>query len=318
MSAINNIDFSREQFLSLGYEEKCAIYRHANLAGNLPLVERLNDFGMKPKDYRIYSPSIISPFMDIATKRSALHNYLQHLRSQNRLLGQTEFNTLPHNIIWLKKYSFSRILGCDHIARIINEFAIKHFSVPKKIAVLKSEKSDITFKGSFYDKGYYNLETNNLDVYAEEVSSCDRKLSNEEMDELFLLIEKSRYTDLWPANFIIAEKATYLIDTEFNSFSHSINWTKLKRFMSIVKDRQYLEEMIQERIQKKSEPFEEDRFNFHTIQMILRTLQKNPNPEDEEPKKIYHNYLYVGGDVLGTDGMHPDIYTFSLKEILPA
>ena len=82
------------------------------------------------------------------------------------------------------------------------------------MAVIKADTSSIKIKIDRYN-GYYNAEQ--FDVYAEKIPSVDRKISEVERDELFLLFSKLFTDRVSPKNYIIAEDGVYIIDTAFTN-----------------------------------------------------------------------------------------------------
>ena len=132
-----NNNFTDEEFLSLGPKEQAEIYRQANLDYRVSLVTRLNLLGMK-QEVSAQPPAIISSCMDVATKHEIILGYLKQLRATNRLFTQEEFSEKFKKDKWVKKYSFDRLLGRDHLLNKISELGLNYFKVPQKLLVIKS------------------------------------------------------------------------------------------------------------------------------------------------------------------------------------
>jgi hypothetical protein len=90
---INSI-FSIQDFSTLETMSKRALYQEANESHNVNLVRQLNDLGMKPKVPSFSGPTIISNFMDIATKYDIILGFLKKLRQTNRLLIEYDYLAL--------------------------------------------------------------------------------------------------------------------------------------------------------------------------------------------------------------------------------
>ncbi len=126
---LNTNSFSLQNFSKLDIMSQRAIYQEANEKDNVDLVRQLNDLGMKPQIPSFSGPSIISNFMDVATKYDTILPFLKNLRQTNRLLTEKEFQSLSGKT-WFEKNKLSRILGCDHLLQKIRESQLKHFKVP--------------------------------------------------------------------------------------------------------------------------------------------------------------------------------------------
>lgn len=187
---------------------------------------------MKPSVPSFIGPTIISNFMDIATKHDIILHFLKELRKSNRLLTMREFRSLPSKG-WVKKDQLNRILGCDHLMQKIRENNLKHIKVPLKVAVVKQTKS-LKVSGWHYIDNLYDIQSDQIRIYAERITSVDRKLSREEIDEIIQVIATSQFADLWPSNIVLADDGIYFIDTEFKSFTGSLCWANMERFESLV------------------------------------------------------------------------------------
>ncbi|NGX43168.1 MAG: hypothetical protein K940chlam7_01459 [Chlamydiae bacterium] len=321
--------FTDEEFLSLESRSKTQFYRQANLEHRVPLVTRLNSLGMKQMTPTISGPSIISPLMDIATKHEIIINYLKHLRETSRLFTREEFQSFSKNNKWLKKSGIDRLLGSDHLSVKITELGLKYLKVPRKLVVMKSPIDDqsLVVKGWQYGEGLYDLDSDQLEVYAEQIKSTERNLRREEIDELIKLIASANFVDLWPQNFVITKDNIYVIDTEFKSFNGRIEWAKMTRFLSIIKpeDETYFNRQVEE---KCSKPNKKDDLNCkgyneikNTLRMISNFAEDNKLEKKEvklkqKLEKIVADYRRVGEDEVGTRWLRPRTFTFPLGEVI--
>jgi tRNA A-37 threonylcarbamoyl transferase component Bud32 len=186
--------------------------------------------------------------------------------------------------------------------------------VPLKIAVIQTTQSfNIT---GWQTSELYDIYTPEITVYAEKIRQVDRKLSREEIDELIQLIAKAHFLDLWPQNIVVAKEGVYFIDTEFKSFDGSIQWEKMVRFQSLIKeeDRGYFNEKVE--AQEKEYKIKEI-YSFKSLKAILRKRKLESYPG--EMKKFEEDVLnlkYVGAEKAGNDWISPNRFTFHLNEIL--
>lgn len=320
-AAINSI-FSIQDWNTLEAMPKKALYQEANESQNVDLVRKLNGFGMKPEVPNFSGPTIISNFMDIATKYDTILGFLKELRRSNRLLSEQEFQPLSTKK-WIKKSMLSRILGCDHLLRKIMEKELKHMKIPLKIAVVEDAEL-LKVSGYEYSDNLYDLYSDQIKIYAEKINSVERKLSRDEIDELIQVIAIANFLDLWPENIVIAKDGVYFIDTEFKSFAGSICWGKLGRFESLVdeNDKVYFKEKLEEKMNEPEIIKENNGYNY--IKNILRIFKKHPESslEETDRKEIeeIENKIfcleYVGAKEAGTSWMKPNNFLFNLKDIL--
>jgi len=301
---------------------KRALYQEANEKHNVDLVSQLNESGMKPKIPCFSGPTIISSYMDIATKHGIILHFLKELRETNRLLNEREFQSLSSKK-WIKKdIVLSRILGCDHLIQKIMEGDLQHIKVPLKIAVVEEVES-LKVSGHDYRDGLYDIYSTQIKIYAETVPSVDRKLSRDEIDELIHVITTSNFTDLLPENIIVAEDGIYFIDTEFKSFAGKIRWKKMERFKSLIDthDKEYFAEKIKSKV---NEPDIKKEINgYNNLEGLLEFFESSSQATKDqsinlinEIKKIISDLDYVGAKKAGSDWLHPNKFSFNLRTIL--
>ncbi len=322
MNATINSSFSIQDFSSLEMMSKRAIYQEANESHNVDLVRQLNDLGMKPKIPSFSGPTIISNFMDIATKYDTILVFLKELRQTNRLLTEKEFQPLSAKK-WFQKSSLSRMLGCDHLMRKIMENQLTHMKIPLKVAVVKNTES-LEVRGWEYSDNLYELHSDQVKIYAEKIKRVERKLSRDEIDELIQVIATANFLDLWPENIVIAKDGVYFIDTEFKSFAGSICWGKLGRFESLIdeKDKAYFKEKVEEKMNEPETIKENNGYNY--LKNILRifkrlpesSLEETDRKEIEEIENKICNLEYVGAKEVGSSWIKPNSFSFNLKDIL--
>jgi|GEM_PF-1787958 hypothetical protein len=254
IKVFQNSDFSDEEFLSLSPETKSLVYRTANHFNKVALVGRLHFLGMTPPEYPIESLDLIHQYMDSALVSKTIIDFLINLRREGRLLTQEEFDNELDNS-YIKKRDFTRILGHDRIKNLTEKLQLKHIKVPEKIAVLESE-DELCVKVQAVT-GEITIAGHEISIYAQNINQDKRFISREEILELFSIIEASNFIDLCPENFLIAADGIYFIDTEFRSFSGTIDWKKMKRLECYIEkeDREWFFELIQDRIKtQKNEP----------------------------------------------------------------
>lgn len=269
------------------------IYQTANENKDFDLVRRLNAEGLAPVIDMEAGPSILSPFMDIATKQDVLEGFLKNLRETHRLFTQTEFTSLngPH---WVKKRDITRISGAQFIKDKSNELGLKHIHVPHKIAVI-SEEEPLTMYLS-QSSGYVHYDNEDIQIYAKRIVSENRTLTREEIDELIAIIQATNFSDLNPSNIVVAKDGIYFIDTELKSFENNIMWGKLGRFFSLIaeEDKEYFKQKVEE---KKNTP---------TTPRLKSYVDLNDFPDPE----LLSRYKYVGMEKHGSSYWEPTTITF--------
>ncbi len=309
MSSISYIELSRltnDQFLSLNDEEKTEIYQQANMDGNIQLVARLNFLGMKPAEVPVRQPSIISECMDVATQSSTILEYLKTLYKDGRLIVGT--GNLPEDCNWMNKGpKFERLLGRDYLAQMITQLGLQRVRVPRKVVVAHNPTISVE---CWNDQYMFHMESNEMTVFAERVSSVSRKLTREEIDDLIRLIAAANFTDLWPANIALSEDHVYVIDTETKSFKGNVCWDKIHRFKGLVKseDIRYFEDRIIE-----MEKLDTGKWYYQfwdgtkTCKMDRRAKYENEIDITEQ------QYMYVGGRSSGP--YSPLVFKYSIDEL---
>lgn len=220
---------SATEFGLLSTQEKLDLYRKANIEGNYDLVVVLNKLGMQQSVPVAVAPGIISPMMDIVTKRATLLGYLQNLRQQGRLFMKDEFVQCEETQ-WVKKsQGFERVLGADLIQQKSEELGLNRIKVPKKILVIRNpsaNQDELKIRGWCGEENLYHIISDDLPAkddivkiqfYAQRVKPVSRCMTREEIDEFFEIIEATNFVDMWPSNVWFCEDGVYFIDTEFKS-----------------------------------------------------------------------------------------------------
>ena len=252
VKVFKKINFTNEEFLSLSLHTQKLIYRTANSFYNIVLVNRLNSLEQDPEKKSICRPGIISCFMDVASVRREILSFLVNLRKRGELLTKKEMENLNSEHTWRVKQDFTRILGRQHLLDVIDQKKFKYIKVPEKKVVLEREHSTLSFKLTEYNpySGLIDLGCEDVSIYAQEIQRKERFLCREEIVELFAAIKASNCVDLWNTNFIISDNGIYFIDTEFKSFSGSIEWDKMLRLECFISetDKQWFRELVQEQI----------------------------------------------------------------------
>ncbi len=295
------------------------IYQEANESHNVDLVRQLNASGMKPKFPVFTGPTIVSNFMDIATKYDVILSFMKELRQTNKLLTEKEFCSL-HEKKWVKKHSFSRMLGADYLTKIITENHSTHIKVPLKVAVISEEEKSIQMDGWECRHNLYDISCNKMTIYAEKIQKINRKLTRNEIDELIVIILAANFVDLWPENFVMGEDGVYCIDTEFKSFSGSICWEKMGRFDSLVEenDKTYFQQKVEEKMEEPKCRKQDDGYDI--LRDRLETY-KELSPEKYRDKILeierkISDLEYVGAKKVGSDWLHPNKFSFPIQDIL--
>lgn len=298
-------------------------YQKANEAQNVDLVRELNNLGLKPETCAVFSPSIISTFMDIATKYDIIREYFQKLRVNKRLFTESEFKDLSSRK-WICKTKLSRLLGCDHLMLKIDELGLSRMKVPLKIAVIP-DADTLKIEGYDYTNNFYDFNSTDIKIYAEEIRKVNRKLTRQEIDELIQLIAAANFVDIWPENFVIAEDGLYFIDTEFKSFEKVTLWDKLKRFEGSIddEDKAYFQAKIKEKITQPRVIREINDYsvlsNVHMLyesKMDMGILNPNEKAKANEVKQKVLSLQYVGLKKAGYDWLNPNVFSFNVKDIL--
>ena len=305
MSATHGaVELNRNLFFQLPEREQEKLYRDANIKADCKAVEAMNEWGMHQK-FPLYGPAIISGYMDVATQRGIINDKLKQLQQQGRLLEHHQFEVTN---AWIKKSQLGRILGRDYLEEKIQLLALKYMKVPNKIAVFKeaanSSKLVIKlFQGVHFDE----TESDQLDIYAERIKPIDRKLTNEEVEELFKLLAASGYADITSENFIIAADGLYFIDTEFSAFAEEPDWSKLKRLASKVESPEFLQQLITTKTESATLPScELKNSHYGMIKRIIQIYEKackDGGIESEEleilqqARELEALYKRVGADV---------------------
>ncbi len=322
MVASINSNFSIENFSALEITAKRVVYQEANESHDVSLVRELNSLGMKPEVPSFSGPTIISNFMDIATKHDTILGFLKKLRQSNRLLTEKEFQSSLSEKKWFQKSNLSRILGCNHLMIVIMENKLKHIKVPIKIAVVEDVEL-LKISGWEAYSGYYEIHSDQIKIYAEAIKPIERKLSRDEINELIQAIVKAKFIDLWPENIVVAEDGVYFIDTEFKSFNGSICWEKMGRFESVIseEDKTYFQKKVREKMEEPKSKEKNCGYNFFEsvldmIKEFPQSLIEKSKDKIEKIKAIVLNLEYVGAKKVGVTYNSPNKFVFNLKNII--
>lgn len=321
MNELSSVNFFSQNFSAFEISTKKEIYKEANENHKVDLVRQLNDLGMKPEVPSFSSPTIISSFMDIATKYDVIRDFLRQLRQTNRLLTEKEFESLDNKNL-VQKTNLNRLLGHSHLMEKINENNLKFMKVPYKIAVIEGVET-IEIRGATINYDLYGFDSDQIKIYSEKIEPINRKITRDEIDEFIIIIAISNFTDLWPENIIVAKDGIYFIDTELKSFLGYTEWgNKLKRFKKLIsqEDKIYFKEKINKELEKPNLLKENNEY-LH-LKMELKSLNrlKDKGLEDEdEIKKIERKITaleYVGTSKSGFNIVFPNIFTFKVKDII--
>lgn len=302
---------STQSFSCLDILTKKKIYQEANEFQDIKRVRQMNEWGMKPEVPHFTGPTFVSSYMDIATKHDIILAFFKRLRDQNRLLTEGEFQMLSDKK-WILKYRIDRIMGCDFLQEIILEKQLKYMKVPLKILVV-DECEFVGVEGFECGNNAYNISSDKIKVYSERITPVQRKLTRDEIDELIQLIAAANFTDIQLDNIILTKEGVYNVDTEFKSFSHSINWDKLRRIDPLIdgEDKEYFLEQIEDK--RKAPQKEVDDNEYWRLQHILKYVQD----EDmiKELKDKISRLEYVGAKESGSSSK-PNLFSFALNSIL--
>lgn len=320
---LKNLDFRDEEFLALDSRTKRLVFRTANNVINIQFVERLNRLGMHTSEFSIKAPSILSELMDVAAIHRTIFQFLIQLRQENRFLTKEEFADQSSLNSWVEKSNFTRILGSNHISQLGQKLGLKYIKVPEKKAVLASkDMSSITFTLCRYGEGLIYLDSGDLGVCAQKIQQVNRFLSREEITELFTVIDATNFLDLHNHNFIVGADGIYFIDTEFKSFSGTIQWHKMHRLTGYisVEDRDWFAQLIDEKIEKQKEEMGNDLYTYGEARMLLGVVKKEQakgiastsiDPDTIlKCRSIFNSCKLVGSDKLRR------MFTFPLQDII--
>lgn len=235
VAIMDSIEFEDQVFSALSKEMQEHVYRMANVHQATCLVEKLNRLGMKGrcavKDP--YPCDVLNKAMDVVQAKETLFLFLHDLRNKNLLMLENEFDAYQKEtgVCFVRKGSLGRLIGRCKVERAICALKLKHIKVPKKIAVVNPASNEISI-GT--ETGRCKIYSNDMTVYAERITGCDRLLPWEEMQELLTLLKYVKFGDIWSHNFIIAEDGVYLIDMEDKSFELPFEYQKLNRLTDMI------------------------------------------------------------------------------------
>jgi len=218
--------FEDAAFTTLDPELKSLIYRVANMYMREALVMKLNGLGMgsqEPLWFAHPGLDVVAPNMDCITARESIQAFLTDLRRQGLLMTKEEFSQLDQSKYMSKTAQVGRILGRDFIERTAKKLGLTHIKAPKKVAVIELNSSVLgnpepRTNVAISVVGSFELKSQNLEIYAERITSVRRTVSREEMSELLTLLAAVRYSDFLGDNLMIAQDGIYIIDTEFHNF----------------------------------------------------------------------------------------------------
>lgn len=304
---------SLEKDVSQSHEtDRKKAYQQANEKNDIDLVRSLNMLGLQSRVPIFSTLTIVSNYMDIATKYNVIFKYLKELSNSNKLISEQQFRSLPEEEWINKRGNFSRILGCDHLQKIIHENRLEYIKVPEKIVVIKKEDPYLTIHGFDYgEENLYSITCEQIEIYAKKIKPVDRKVSRREIDEVFKIIKIANFTD-FETNFIIAQDGIYFIDTEFKSFCGHVNWKhpflfRIFRYYISEQDMEYFEAQIEE-YSKSMRPKKD--YSYFQIAYGHRGLQ------EDEIKDRVAQFEYVGLAKIGHSRDKPNIFSFNLRDIM--
>lgn len=329
-----NINTSINNYNSFSEQDTRSLYQQANEEHNVDLVRTLNHEGLQETDLPpVRAPSIISNYMDIATKSDIILRFFQDLRKSGQFLSREEFMSLKDKTWRYKDKKLCRIIGCEHLKKVIQENKLKHIKVPRKVAVFDEGNKSIEVKGySFGSRDHYQFYSDQVEVHAEHIESVNRKISREEIDELIQAIACSNFGDLWPQNFMIAQDGIYFIDTELKSFDGPIEWRNMGRFNQHIKkeDMDYFKEVIDKKIVGgRKESYIQQEYDFPSYDTIEKEiedfdliLKKGHVPDDYEHEMLEESHElrklleYVGAKKVGTTFFKPNLFQYEKTDLL--
>ena len=303
--------FSDAQFLAMDMSERETIYRQANLEMRLDLVARLNGLGMK-EEVQAISPSLVSPRMDIVTKRGRILDFFRGIHAESRLLRE------PPGEGWMnKKTMICRVYCQQHLQRTISKLGLKYIKTPQKVVVIEGDR--FTAKGYVscgVGMGRYNLYSDDAVVYAREIKAVDRKITRIEVDEFIAMIADSNFTDLNVENFILATDGIYAIDTELKSFDGPIRWGKVGRFEEWIapEDLDYFQSEVTKRMEGSKESNRPIIKAFKRDQWEMLEFLMDGGIEVDQA--LVTSFRRVGADIRENWHLDPLQFTFSMEEIL--
>lgn len=167
-------------------------------------------------------------------ERGVLEHFLRKLREERCLLTVDEFSLEKKE--WFGKGSgFDRLQGRFFLEQIIHKYKLQHIKVPRKVAVLPKDVSDITFKFSWWGEIEPRSEPF-VKIRAEYVQKVDRTISLEEALEFMTVLVKSGYNDFYGENFRFSQESIYIIDTEYRNFNPSKpQWDAIRTITNVLK-----------------------------------------------------------------------------------
>jgi hypothetical protein len=150
--------------------------------------------------------------------------FFEDLKKSDRLLTKQEFvdQNYPKGAYWNKGSDLGRIQGANYIKRIAEELGLKHIKVPKKIVVLNE---GITSVQATVRPSNLELYSEQVTIYAENITRLGRGTTREEVTEFFKILEATGFGDFFGYNFMLGtnsqgEAGIYFIDTEYVNFRH--------------------------------------------------------------------------------------------------
>ncbi|MFI5342905.1 MAG: DUF648 domain-containing protein [Chlamydiales bacterium] len=215
--AFSEGEVTLEELQTFSQEDQEIVYRLANIYSQLNIVKTMRTLGFGRTEELLMreGPSIFGGNMDALEMHEHLHGFLTHLRSQNLLLTQSEFDQLPPKKYKAKGEDIGCILGRDYIERKANELGLIHVKLPKKIIVIDGQ-TNLKLRS----RAGLNIEasSDSFTVYAEKIKEVDRTINPEEVSELLRLFEATGFSDIHWENIIVAEDGVYIIDSAFTNF----------------------------------------------------------------------------------------------------
>lgn len=219
-------------------------------------------------------PNVLSPTMTDAEAREALKSFLIDARSNGRLITLNEYQERKYttsDVLFKESHIVERVMGAEHLRRIINKLSCKFVKVPQKILVMNDDENlTLEFEGR---RSLMSLASDQLKLRVEKIPAVERLLTFDEIKELVAVIKESGYSDIdhSGSNFVISHDGVYFIDTEFKSFNQGITLEKINRLHNLVvpQERNKFDEWItsQDLIKDNNVPrlspdFSSSRFEF--------------------------------------------------------
>jgi hypothetical protein len=276
-----DLSITQAEYSSLSSQLQEEVFEIANKCRHIELVQKLRNFGAR------ISPSLAMPkvgpalsrSMDIVEITETMTTYIDQLAQSGRLFTPDGFAQFSLGKKFRKKdRAFQRLLGHEHLQKVIDQLGVSSVKVPMKVGVATGNSINMIFRVERFC--YFGAELTpmmypvveeeaddskqdlSFEVYAEEIVPCKRKITRQEMEELLKVIIASNFSDLFYKNFIITKEAIYIIDTEVKSFMNEINPKKLLLLIDFLnsEDHEWFKEIVAEKT-ASFKPFSKQEYN---------------------------------------------------------